>query len=411
VSKASGGGGGGNGAYNVTLVNASDTNSPASAVECANWPTNRTCIVDGGQLSTVNVTMGTDPIADGATVSWAVNDTTIATVDPNAGATQGNGQNSTDVALNQNGDVVVYVSSGAGGNRTTLRVTGLNVFSYPFVAYSTGGSDVRAVNPAGSTKEFLSSENNGVSAFGPSVNLGEGNPDVEALFVNGSGYLVAVDRDGTRTGLSPRDSLKRTVGIGDPDSDGKTTFIYADGNGDLWTKEYGGTEQAVVNTKGDGNPSNDQQVKNVLGGVGYFDIDGDSTEELVYLRKSDGFGYVDGDGSTTKVSLDISIGQGNGYAIGDSADFGSGVRVPVVTTNQNIVVLAPDGTSTVVYDGTSPTPAVGHVAVVDWDADGQDEIVFADDNNAKLYVIDKQGGTWGSPQPVGASGTGAVGAG
>lgn len=125
VSKASGGGGGGNGAYNVTLVNVSDTNGPASAVSCPNWPTNRTCVVDGSQLSTVNVTMGTSPTAVGASVSWAVNNTTVATVDPDSGRTQGNGENSTDVALNQNGDVVVFASSGAGGNRTTLRVTNL----------------------------------------------------------------------------------------------------------------------------------------------------------------------------------------------------------------------------------------------------------------------------------------------
>jgi hypothetical protein len=125
VSKASGGGGSGNGAYNVTLVNVSDTNTPASAVNCPNWPDNRTCVVDGSQLSTVNVTMGTDPTAVGATVSWAVNNTTVATVDPKQGETQDNGENSTDVVLSQNGDVVVYASSGAGGNRTTLRVTGL----------------------------------------------------------------------------------------------------------------------------------------------------------------------------------------------------------------------------------------------------------------------------------------------
>lgn len=125
VSKANGGGGGGNGAYNVTLTNVSDTNSPASAVNCQNWPSNRTCVVDGSQLSAVNVTMGTSPTAVGAGVSWAVNNTTVATVDPAAGETQGNGENSTDVTLNQNGDVVVYASSGAGGNRTTLRVTGL----------------------------------------------------------------------------------------------------------------------------------------------------------------------------------------------------------------------------------------------------------------------------------------------
>jgi hypothetical protein len=387
-------------------VNVADTNpTPADAVNCPNWPTNRTCIVDGSQLSTVNVTMGTDPTAVGASVSWAVNDTTVATVDPDSGQTQGNGENSTDVALNQNGDVVVFASSGAGGNRTTLRVTGLKVFAYPFVAYSTNGSNVRAVDPDGNTKEFLSNDNNGVSFLGPAVDVGEGTPDVEALFVNGSGYLIGVDKDGGRTKLSPRGSLKRAVGVGDPDGDGQVTFVYADGNGKLWKKEYGGTEQSVDDSK------NGNQIKNTLGGIGYFDIDGDSVDELVYLNKKKEFGYVDGDGSVSTVKLDIKIGQGNGYAVGEPADFGSGVRVPAVTDNNEIVEIAPDGTSTVVYGGTSPKPAMGHLAVVDWDADGQDEIVFVDDNTGDLYVIDKQGGTWGTPQPVGASGTGASGTG
>jgi hypothetical protein len=123
VSKASGSGGGGNGAYNVTLVNPETTNAPAGAVDCPNWPTNRTCIVDGSQVSTANVTMGTQPTASGAGVTWAVNDTNVATVDPSSGTTEANGENSTDVALKQNGEVVVYATSGASGNRTTLRVT------------------------------------------------------------------------------------------------------------------------------------------------------------------------------------------------------------------------------------------------------------------------------------------------
>ncbi|WP_227133526.1 hypothetical protein [Halorubellus salinus] len=254
VSKASGGGGG-NGAYNVTLVKVSETNTPAGAVSCPNWPTNRTCVVDGSQLSTVNVTMGTSPTAVGASVSWAVNDTTIATVDPENGETQGNGENSTDVVLNQNGDVVVFASSGAGGNRTTLRVTGISAaMAQPGIVFTKSG-ELRTVGQNGVVKAYDPAKTGTVKAIGPMNADLDGDGKVEVPFVTGNNDLKMIDLDGqVQTlidGASGTTAKQARIGVGTYRGSGPYVY-FVNGNDNLHRVDGNGNAQVVyTNIKDD----------------------------------------------------------------------------------------------------------------------------------------------------------------
>ncbi|MFC6955251.1 hypothetical protein [Halorubellus litoreus] len=403
VSKASGGGGGGgNGAYNVTLRNVSETNSPTGAVSCPNWPTNRTCIVDGSQLSTVNVTMGTSPTAVGASVSWAVNDTAVATVDPESGETQGNGENSTDVTLNQNGDVVVFASSGAGGNRTTLRVTNLNAFGPVSVAFvdANDNSVLRLVDPSGQFQTL--GDNGGASVLyvGAKRNL-DADSDLEVPYVDGNGELRLMQADGTAMTLTS--NVKTDGGIG-VDAANDAVF-YVNSGGDVRRKVVGGSDTAVTYVQGS------SKTASGIAAAGAADLGpNDADPDPIYFTSTNRIAYIDGDTRTRSKIDPVTLGQGNGYAVGSPANFGSGVRVPIVDSNQNVVLVDPtNGDVNTIYSGTSPTPALGPLAVVNWDGDAEEEILFVT-SNGEIAVLDQSGGTW-SVTIVTGGGEGTTGGG
>ncbi|WP_439027204.1 hypothetical protein [Haloarchaeobius sp. DT45] len=115
-----GGGGGGNGAYEVEWQDP----SAQTGVSCPSGP-NGTCSVDGAQTTSVSLTMGTSPTADGASVSYAVNNTTVGTISPQSGTTDNTGEDTTTLSLSENRTVVVYATSGAGGDSITLDVSDL----------------------------------------------------------------------------------------------------------------------------------------------------------------------------------------------------------------------------------------------------------------------------------------------
>jgi hypothetical protein len=386
VSKASGNGGG-NGAYNVTLVNVADTNpTPADAVNCPNWPTNRTCIVDGSQLSTVNVTMGTDPTAVGASVSWAVNNSTVATVDPDSGETQGNGENSTDVALNQNGDVVVFASSGAGGNRTTLRVTNLNAFGPVSAAFveASDNSVIRLVDPSGKFQTL--GDNGGASVLyvGAKRNL-DADSDLEVPYVDGNGELRLMQADGSASTLASSVKTDGAIGVNTEND----AVFYVTSGGDIRRKIVGGSDTEVTYVEGN------TKTASGIAAVGAADLGGnDADADPIYFMSNKRIAYIDGDTRTRSKIDPVRLGQGNGYAVGSPADFGSGVRVPIIDSDQNVVLINPtNGDVNTIYSGASPKPALGPLAVVNWDGDAEEEVVFVT-SNGEIAVLDQSGGTW-----------------
>lgn len=81
------------------------------------------CTLDASRSSTIDLTVDTLPTADGASVEYAVNDTSVATVSPKTGSTDGVGENTTTLTARSNGWVRVYTSSGASGDAIDVQIT------------------------------------------------------------------------------------------------------------------------------------------------------------------------------------------------------------------------------------------------------------------------------------------------
>jgi hypothetical protein len=112
-STASGGGGGG--AYDTFWVD----------------PTGNETLDVAQDGQTLDLTMGTNPVADGANVEYSVNDTTVGNLSVKTGTTDTNGNNITRLNAKRNGTVKVYTSSGGSGD--VVNVTIENVPSMPIV--------------------------------------------------------------------------------------------------------------------------------------------------------------------------------------------------------------------------------------------------------------------------------------
>jgi hypothetical protein len=388
VSKASGGGGGGNGAYNVTLVDPSTIGSQGSAVNCPNWPSNRTCIVDGSQLSAVNVTMGTSPTAVGATVSWAVNNSTVATVDPGTGETQGNGENSTDVVVNENGSVVVYASSGAGGNRTTLRVGGVPGGPQPGIVYVNENDYLRSIDSNGRIYEFGSSGKVTAQAVGPMDADIDGDGKVEVPYVDGNGALKIRDMDGEvqellSSGVSS--SSRLAVGAyrtGDPE------VYYSDGS-NLYHVDWegGSTTGAQAFYKNPGNNNNKIQAQSVAG-VGDFD-DADGDTEVVYVNSNSNLAYLN-EKSNGQNEAKEAVNQNvvGPQATSELAQLDGDGNADVVWRNGNQphVRLADANGEDSQLPGMTDKPKSGaSMGLYDIDGDTDLELVYVDQGNFLKY--------------------------
>ncbi|WP_256297079.1 hypothetical protein [Haloarchaeobius salinus] len=128
VTASGGGGGGGNGAYNVTWHDPDNrTASGAATVSCTDDPPRGICTIDGNGESSVDLpmVMFTDPVADGATVSYSVSNSTVGSFSSNNGTTNSTGENRTTLTMTENGTVSTYVTSGAGGDRVAFSVEGM----------------------------------------------------------------------------------------------------------------------------------------------------------------------------------------------------------------------------------------------------------------------------------------------
>jgi hypothetical protein len=145
----SGGGGGGGGAYKTTWADPSGQ----SGVTCPSGP-DGVCTVDATQTPDVTLIMQTSPVADGASVDYAVNDTSIATISPKTGETNATGENKTTLTTLNDGFVKVYTTSGADGDTIELKL--INTVSdlvYNGDANANDGPDTDSI-PGGVTLSF-----------------------------------------------------------------------------------------------------------------------------------------------------------------------------------------------------------------------------------------------------------------
>ena len=83
---------------------------------------NGACTVDLNESESVELTMVTEEPQDDELVEYAVNNTEIATVDPDEGVTDADGENSTTLDLHEEGDVSVELDTGWADDELVIRV-------------------------------------------------------------------------------------------------------------------------------------------------------------------------------------------------------------------------------------------------------------------------------------------------
>lgn len=408
---AGGGNGGGNGAYNVTWRNpANGTASGAATVACSQAPPRGQCTIQGNGESqvTLPMVMFTDPTAVNTNVSYAVSNGTVGSFSPTTGTTNGTGEDSTTLTVDTNGTVTTYVTGGAGGDRVEFTVAGLASGSSMFAVYvdANDNSLLRTTDTSGNLADFGDNPGASVLYVGTRADLDD-DGDVEIPYVDGggSGQLRFMNSDGSYQQLANGVATGGSLGV----DDASNAVYYITSGGDLHRVAVGGADTAVTYTTGNNGNGNTRTASGV-GAVGYADANGDGDQDPIYLEDSTTIAYIDDTNRNSVALATGAVGQGNGYAIGRPTDFGSGVRVPIVNGNQDIALVNPDtGATNTIYSGGGPTPAQAPLAVLDWDGDGQDEILFVA-SDGSIVELDESGGSW-TATPITGAGEGTTGGG
>ena len=80
------------------------------------------CTVDAGENAEPELSVATDPSAEGAMINYAVNDTEVAGLSSTMGSTDANGTDTVSLEPRENGTVTVYTSGGGSGDALELTV-------------------------------------------------------------------------------------------------------------------------------------------------------------------------------------------------------------------------------------------------------------------------------------------------
>ena len=338
------------------------------------------CTLDASASETLDLTAETIPKAEDATVSFSVSNSTIGTVTPTTNETDSEGNASTRMRVQANGIVRVYASSGGSGDVINVTVENFVPLGATAVFTDDTSSITTAENSTGTTKLVANAE-----VLGPLVSDidGDGSEDIPYVPAGGTTVYI-VDPDGSNaTELSSNNakSSKSLLGVGRWDG-ARTSVYFADDNG-----------ATIYQT----NPSEgDVEVVKPENGVsavaGPADIDGDGTNELVYADDSQALRYFEpgagpGKAKGTKI---YDIGSNDGVGLGRPADFdGDGTaQIPVVDDSNRLLLVDSNGNENVLVDSEV---AKSPVAAVDWDEDGELEVMYITTNGNLKYVDDVAG--------------------
>jgi hypothetical protein len=215
---------------------------------------------------------------------------------------------------------------------------------------------------------------NGIGPF--AVNLDTDAPD-EVPFTGpgNSGRLQITDASTAPVDIANDVTTDPTVlAVGEWQGGDPSVFYAADGPGGNpdEIKEAtmaSGTATDNVLSTGDGT--------GVRAIAGPADIDGDNADEIVYIADNDNLKFLDDTGAIQNIAP-ASFSSGT-PAIGSPGDYeGNGqARLPIVAANNQIRLVSSGGSTTSI---TSPNVAAeAPLATIDWDTDGELEIVFIND--------------------------------
>jgi len=349
------------------------TTAPCSDTECT---------LDANVSKTLDLTAETIPTAEDATVRFAVSDSTVGTVTPATNETDSAGQTATTLQPEANGSVKIYAASGGSGDVIDITVENFVPVSIN-VVYTDSTNNVTTAENSTETNTLAAN----ADVLGPLVADidTDGSEDIPYLPAGNTDTVHIVNPDGTdETELSSTDAKGSTslLGVGRW-NDTRTSVYFA-----------GGDSSTIYRT----NPSQgDTQVVDPDNGVtavaGPADIDGDGTNELVYADGSSALRYFEsgaGPGSATGEKISVTAGSDNGIGLGRPADFdGDGTaRIPAVDGSSNLVLVDSSGGKTVLVGSDV---AKAPVAAVDWDDDGELEVMYITTNGNLKYVDDIDG--------------------
>ena len=364
----------GDAAYEIRWRDASGENgttAPCSDMECT---------LDANVSKTLDLTAETIPTAEDATVRFTVSDSTVGTATPATNETGSAGQTATTLRAEANGSLKIYAASGGSGDVIDVTIENFVPVGIDAI-YTDSNNNVTTAENSTETNTLAAN----ADVLGPVVADIDTDGSDDIPYVPAGGTTVhIVNPDGTdETELSTNaaDDTKSLLGVGRW-NDTRMSVYFAD-DADSTTIYRTNPEQGDV------------KVVKPTGGVtavaGPADINGDGTNELVYTDSGPGLRYLKpGDATGTTISLTNSIGENNGIGLGRPADFdGDGTaRIPAVDGSSNLVLVDSSGTKTVLVGSDV---AKAPVAAVDWDDDGELEVMYITTNGNLKYVDDVTG--------------------
>lgn len=203
----------------------------------------------------------------------------------------------------------------------------------------------------------------------------------EVPFVDSLGTVTLIDANNESEDLlsEAAKSSETRLAVGTWQGSDQSVFYVDAVTGDIERVTANGSTTTIADVSGDGV-------------AGIADFDGDGEDELVYggdSGTSDSVNYVDDNGTT--VTTDAGYGVNNGIGLGEPGDFdGDGTaRVPIVDGSNNILLVDSDGNTETINGSGVATKAP--LATLDWDGDGDLEIVFVHTDGTLRYVDDVTG--------------------
>lgn len=360
---------------------------------------NTTCFVDaGGTADPLLLKVTTAGETDGASVNYAVNDTSVATLNESSDQTAPDGNDTVALLPAANGTVRVSVTSGGATREIDVTFDGVSPSAAGTLVFAQGDK-LKYSEGTGEPVESYGTGNK-VDVFGPSLFNIVGGSTVDTPYVK-NGKLFSINKSGSNTKLV-NNVKEKPIGVGDFDGDGKASVYYETNGGKIGEFERGDSNGEQFK------PSNDGPYK-TSGIAGVGDVDNDGNAELVYTGSSQGIKYIDDDG--TAVSTGKGAGSNGGtVGIGAPVDFnGDGyARVPYVTGSANVRLLylhngsmsnkkitgvskAPLASVDVTGDGTPDIVAVDSGVVLYYDLVNDIQQPFNDDTGSQVSA-DSQGG-------------------
>ncbi|MFC4406578.1 hypothetical protein [Haloarchaeobius iranensis] len=399
VTASGGGGGGGNGAYNVTWRNP-DSSSPSGAatISCSDGQPRGQCTIDGNGESSVDLpmTMFTDPVADGASVTYSVSNTTVGSFSPTSGTTSSSGEDQTTLTVSQNGSVTTYVTSGAGGDRVTFDVTGIPGGPQPGMVYTTSGGYLRSLDANGRVYEFGPSGQVTAQSLGPMDEDIDGDGLVEVPYVDGNGALKIRDLNGEVQTLVPDSasilpSTSGRLGVGSYRT-GDSEVYFSDGS-DLYRVDWegGASTSAEAVYKKPSKTKDPIQAQSVAGVGNFLDDGAGGGDEIAFVDSNSKLAYVDekGNGDNQKKKAVDNPNVVGVSATTEPAQLDGDTPADVVwRTGSSPFVRLADGTNSEdsTLPGMSDKPKSGaSMGLYDYTGDGTPELIYVDQNQELKY--------------------------